>query len=604
MSKAREYIEALVARTPGSEGALHSWRSRTIRYSVAVGFTLFAWLVALLIERELGIPSHLPFAAAVALSTWFGGSGPGLLTGVLSIVAIDFSFLPPIGTIELTHSEELVDSLVFLVVALTIGGTTSALRRTGQIAAARADEVEEMNSELEQQLEQIQTLTRELQSSNDYLAAAHAESERLGRQAQKLLEVTAALAEAGSLDEVTSVILTKGIKAVEATRAFVMLVDGDRVERLGATGYPEEMRRRTRLTGLNEDGPVAEAVRTRVPIWVSGADEFRERYPRVYERVGAVSERQTHVIAPLRYANEVVGALGMSFAEPNAIGAADRAFTLLLAQAAATALQRARSYDAEREKRREAELTARTREQVLGVVAHDLRNPLHLIMATMEMLEEPGLTPERRRELLAVTTRAVTHMRRLVADLLDAVRIQAGRLSLDLESMTVGAIVDQADEMYRPLAAEQGLTFEIRALDRTRRLRVDRGRIQQVLGNLLGNALKFTQAGGTVTLEAAAGNDSVVFRVRDTGVGIPSDRMPHLFDQFWQGNPGDRRGVGLGLAIAKAVVEAHGGSITAESEPGKGSVFTLRLPLAEERRTPLPLERETSANRSAQHTPT
>jgi len=602
MSKARDYIEALVARrTPSSEGAFHSWRWRAIRYGVAVGFTLLAWMVALVIEHDFGIPSHLPFAAAVALSTWFGGSGPGILTGLMSIIAIDFSFLPPIGAIELTHSEELVDSLVFLVVALTIGGTTSALRRARVLAEGRAAEVEEMNSELEQQLEHIQTLTRELQSSNDYLAAAHTESERLGRQAQKLLDVTTALAEAGSLDEVTSVILTKGTEAVEATRAFVMLLDGERIERLGATGYPEEMRRRARLTSLNEEGPVAEAVRTRAPIWVSGAEEFRERYPRVYERVGAVSERQTHVIAPLRYGNVVVGALGMSFAEPNAIGAADRAFTLLLAQAAAAALQRARSYDAEREKRREAELTARTREQVLGVVAHDLRNPLHLVMATTEMLEEPGLTPERRRELLAVTTRAVQHMRRLVADLLDAVRIQAGRLSLDLETMTIGAIVDQAEEMYRPLAAEQGLTFDIRALDRTRRVRVDRGRIQQVLGNLLGNALKFTPAGGTVTLEAAAGSDNVILRVRDTGVGIPAERLPHVFDQFWQGDPGDRRGVGLGLAIAKAIVEAHGGSITAESEAGKGSVFTLRLPLSEERRSSASA-REPSASRSAQHT--
>src|ERR1051326_261860 len=98
MSKARDYIKDLVARRfPSSEGALRSWRWRTIRYGVAVGLTLFAWVVALLLERELGLPSHLPFAAAVALSTWFGGSGPGLLTGVLSIIAIDVSFLPPIG---------------------------------------------------------------------------------------------------------------------------------------------------------------------------------------------------------------------------------------------------------------------------------------------------------------------------------------------------------------------------------------------------------------------------------------------------------------------------------------------------------------------------
>src|SRR5689334_22618917 len=131
--------------------------------------------------------------------------------------------------------------------------------------------------------------------------------------------------------------------------------------------------------------------------------------------------------------------MAMSFAEPSAAGAADRAFTLLLAQAAGAALHRARGYDAERERRRDAELTARAREQVLGVVAHDLRNPLHLIMATMEMLEEPTLSPQHRRDLLARASRAIAQVRRLVGDLLDAVRIQTGRLTLDRESLTVGA---------------------------------------------------------------------------------------------------------------------------------------------------------------------
>jgi len=196
------------------------------------------------------------------------------------------------------------------------------------------------------------------------------------------------------------------------------------------------------------------------------------------------------------------------------------------------------------------------------------------------VLDEPGLTADRRRELLSVTMRAVTHMRRLVADLLDAVRIQSGRLTLDFESTTLGAVVDQAEEMARPSAVERGIRLETRALDRERRLHVDRGRVQQVLGNLLGNALKFTAAGGSVVLEAGMGDGSAMFRIRDTGVGIPPERLPHVFDQFWQGVAGDRRGVGLGLAIAKAIVEAHGGTIAVESTVGKGSTFTITMPVA------------------------
>jgi two-component system sensor histidine kinase BaeS len=115
-----------------------------------------------------------------------------------------------------------------------------------------------------------------------------------------------------------------------------------------------------------------------------------------------------------------------------------------------------------------------------------------------------------------------------------------------------------------------------------------------VLGNLLGNALKFTPVSGSVVLEAAVGSDSVIFRVRDTGVGIPPERLPHVFDQFWQGVKGDRRGVGLGLAIAKAIIDAHGGTIAVESTVGKGSTFTITLPVGVQ---------SESASESGEHEP-
>jgi K+-sensing histidine kinase KdpD len=548
-----DHYDGKIVAAEGSARGLTAMRDRPLlaRYGAAIALTLIAWGAAILLGNGLSVRTHLPFAAAVAVATWFGGAGPGLLSAALSVLAIDFSFLPPIGSIELTHFEELVDSLVFLVVASTIGATTGALRRAREIAEQRAADI----------------------------GVAHAAAERLAMQAQRLLEVTTALAEASSVDEVANVILTKGIHALEATRAFVMLVDGEHVERLGAVGYGEGMRERTRLASLTDDGPVSEAIRTRSPIWLSTVEEFRQRYPHVLARVGTVSDRQTHVVVPLHYGNDVVGAMGMSFAEPSAAGAADRAFTLLLAQAAAPALERARGYDAERARRRDAEVTARAREQVLGVVAHDLRNPLHLVMATTELLGEPDLAPERRRELLGMTMRATAQMRRLVSDLLDAVRIQTGRLTLDLESVTIGAIVDQAEEMARPLAAERSVILQASASDRATRLRVDRARIQQVLGNLLGNAVKFTKSGGRVVLEASIENEIATFRVRDTGPGIPPDRLPLVFEQFWQGDSKDRRGVGLGLAIAKALVEAHGGSITVESRVGEGTTFSFTLPV-------------------------
>ena len=179
------------------------------RYGAAVALTLLAWGIAVVLGNGLSVRTHLPFAAAVAVATWYGGAGAGLLSATLSVLAIDFSFLPPIGSIELTHFEELVDSLVFLVVASTIGATTGALRHARALAERRAADI----------------------------GVAHAAAERLAMQAQRLLEVTTALAEASSVDEVANVILTKGVQALEATRAFVMLFDVEHVERLCAIGY-------------------------------------------------------------------------------------------------------------------------------------------------------------------------------------------------------------------------------------------------------------------------------------------------------------------------------------------------------------------------------
>src|SRR5947209_8456669 len=226
--------------------------SAVLRYGAALGLSLGAWGIALVLGAELSVRTHLPFAAAVALATWYGGGGAGLLCAAISVLAIDFSFLPPIHSIELTHVEELVDSGMFLIVAATIGATTGAMRRARELAERRADDLVIVNTELESQMRQIQTLSRDLQATNEYLAEAHEEAARLAAQAQRLLDVTTALAEASTVDDVASVILDKGVRAVEATRALVMLVDGGHIERIGAVGYPDDMSERTRVENFGD----------------------------------------------------------------------------------------------------------------------------------------------------------------------------------------------------------------------------------------------------------------------------------------------------------------------------------------------------------------
>jgi signal transduction histidine kinase len=196
---------------------------------------------------------------------------------------------------------------------------------------------------------------------------------------------------------------------------------------------------------------------------------------------------------------------------------------------------------------------------------------------TVELIIDEELPVDRRKEMLGIGLRAAKQMNRLIDDLLDSVRMQAGRLSLDVEEVSVGTIIRQAEETFRPLAERRHVHFEAAAQDGAT-VRADPARVSQIVGNLVSNALKFTPEQGSVKLRATPDDKNVVFQVVDDGPGIPPDNMSHLFDNFWQARKSDRRGVGLGLAIAKGLVEAHGGKIWVESKVDHGTTFSFSLP--------------------------
>jgi signal transduction histidine kinase len=239
-----------------------------------------------------------------------------------------------------------------------------------------------------------------------------------------------------------------------------------------------------------------------------------------------------------------------------------------------------RSYDAERERRHDAELLAQTREEVLGVVAHDLRNPLNIIITSTDLLLEENLDRGRRKELLNVALRAGRQMNRLIGDLLDTVRLQAGKFTLDLEDVAVVMIFDQAEETFRPQAEQRRIYLQAIPPGDGLGVRADPLRVSQIVGNIVGNAVKFTPERGNVTMRASASDNHVAIHITDDGPGIAPADIPHLFDNFWQARRNDHRGVGLGLAIAKGLVEAHGGKIWCDSALGRGSTFSFTLPRA------------------------
>ena len=235
---------------------------------------------------------------------------------------------------------------------------------------------------------------------------------------------------------------------------------------------------------------------------------------------------------------------------------------------------------------RAAERAARAREEVLAVVAHDLRNPVSTIGMAAEFLLEEIVSdvPERRmeRKSLGIIARCADQMERLIRDLLDVSAIEAGKLSVELSPLGVDLIVNDALELLRPIASSRRIDLVANLPQALPRVAADRERILQVFSNLGGNALKFTAEGGRVEIAARAADASVELSVRDNGPGIPQVDLPHIFDRFWQQKKTARMGIGLGLAIVKAIIAAHGGDIRAESEPGRGSCFTFTLPVAQD----------------------
>ncbi|MCS7259853.1 MAG: ATP-binding protein [Anaerolineae bacterium] len=219
------------------------------------------------------------------------------------------------------------------------------------------------------------------------------------------------------------------------------------------------------------------------------------------------------------------------------------------------------------------------RRQMTADIAHELRTPLTVMVGYLEALRDGVLkpTPER----FEAMYQEARHLERLVEDLRTLSLADAGELSLNREKVSPRLVLEQAATIYRHQAEQRGISLEVALGDSLPDIYVDPDRIAQVLGNLISNAIRYTPSGGCITMSAACEADKVVLRVQDTGSGIAPEDLPYVFDRFYRGNraPQSSGGEsGLGLAIARSIVEAHGGSIAVTSAPDHGSTFTVTLP--------------------------
>ncbi len=237
--------------------------------------------------------------------------------------------------------------------------------------------------------------------------------------------------------------------------------------------------------------------------------------------------------------------------------------------------------DLARQVRRE-QAAVQARDDLVAVVSHDLRNPMTVISMLCGMMQktfssEGAHTSRRISTAIDTMQQATARMNTLLEDLLDTSKIDAGRYSITPQALEVGHIFEEAQALLSPLAHDKDISISFQA-DPDLRIHADPERLFQVLSNLVGNAIKFTPRMGTVGVHAKSVGDEIVFIVRDSGEGIPKEHLPHVFDRYWTIKEGNPTGTGLGLYITQGIVEAHGGQIVAESEPGQGSEFRFTVP--------------------------
>jgi PAS domain S-box-containing protein len=281
------------------------------------------------------------------------------------------------------------------------------------------------------------------------------------------------------------------------------------------------------------------------------------------------------IAVPLMRREQCFGVLVLGSSVPSRVyGPSDCRVAEMLGDRAAVAIENARLY-------RASVHAAQLRDQVLGVVAHDLRNPLAAIRMQASALKRSGSEPERRSQQPSDSIlRIASRMDRQIQDLLEIARIEAGHLTITRARLSVRQLMVEAVDLQTPLASSSSLVLRVESDREVPEVWGDRDFLLRVFENLIGNAIKFTNAGGGIRVGAAPSDHEVVFWVADTGSGIAPESLPHIFDRFWQATRAVRRGAGLGLPITKAIVEAHGGRIWVESTEGQGTTVSFAIPQA------------------------
>jgi signal transduction histidine kinase len=402
----------------------------------------------------------------------------------------------------------------------------------------------------------------------------------LHRQVQEfdgLQRLSKLIVETDVLEDVIGESIKIVLGLVECEGLFIMLRDEDSdslVARKPAVGVSSEILERLSVP-LSEPSLAATVFRTSTPLLSNEARNDAWVGPHLRELL----DIDNILLAPISSGHKPFGILAAVNARSGQFEDEDLRFLSILGERVGSVIESTMSRERERDLMKQLREADSMKSEFVSMLAHELKGPMTTVMGFSQTLQEQGndLPDDQRAHILDIINREVSRLSRLVNDLLDVSRMEAGTLRYELEPIDVREIVDSILQVHTSLRA--GHTIEVEIQADIPKVVGDRDRVRQILINLLTNATRYSQDGTTVTVSGRAEDGKVVFGVADEGVGIGPEDQERVFSKFAQiPRPGwTKKGTGLGLYITKAIVEAHGGRIWIDSEPGKGATFYFTL---------------------------
>ena len=456
-------------------------------------------------------------------------------------------------------------------------------------AERSAEELKESETTIRKTFDERERAEVALRETTEALREA---DQRALLEYERLLERIKALAQAlgtaRELNEIFRALREFTNVSVPCNGFFVSLYDPVRDVRTACYGWADgtelEVSELPPMPVSTSSGPNSRAVRTGEVI-ITNADYMRAQTKGVIVGPDNGLRPESSLVVPMAVMGRIIGTIEVQSYEKNAYRPEHVTAMSMAANLTAVAFENVRLLKLERTAREAAEESNRLKDEFLATVSHELRTPLTAILGWSRLLEGGTLDDSGVKQAVETIGRNAKAQAQIVDDILDVSRIITGNLSLDLQPLEVVPVVENAINVVRPTADAKGIKIETYFDSKRALISGDANRLQQVVWNLLLNAVKFTESGGRVCVKVTQSAGAVEVSVSDTGQGINKEFLPYVFDRFRQADSTTTRqhgGLGLGLAIARHLVEIHGGSIRAESPGfGRGATFTIRLPLAE-----------------------